>query len=219
MQATLTPCGYEMSVVKLGESPIKTSAVNMITWVIPSTSQEPEAAMRFMNMMYTDDRIINLLNWGEEGIDYVVQEDGTFNYPEGMDAANHKYHMEITWLFGNQYACGVWNDDPDLRKKALEINKNASFSDNFGFIADSTGLDTQIAGMNSAVNEYVAGLICGVTDPETTIPDMISKMKAAGSDELVAAVQEQLNAWGAFSAKKIRCRMKTERTKNTYEDG
>lgn len=44
-------------------------------WVVPKTSTNPEAAMKFLELMYTDEDIINLLAIGIEGRDYVVSAD------------------------------------------------------------------------------------------------------------------------------------------------
>lgn len=46
-------------------------------WVIPVTSKNQAAAMKFLNLMLTDTRIGNLFSWGIEGKHYVVKEDGT----------------------------------------------------------------------------------------------------------------------------------------------
>jgi putative aldouronate transport system substrate-binding protein len=45
------------------------------------------------------------------------------------------------------------------------------------------------------INEYFPGLQTGSMDPETELPKFIQKLKAAGIDKIVAAEQEQLNAW------------------------
>lgn len=44
-------------------------------WVVPKTSTNPEAAMKFLELMYTDEDIIDLLAIGIEGRDYVVSAD------------------------------------------------------------------------------------------------------------------------------------------------
>lgn len=78
-----------------------TGNVNTLNWVIPVTSQEPEAAMKFMNMMYTDERIVNLLNYGQKDVDYIIKADGTLTFPDGKDIGSVGYHFETSWLFGN----------------------------------------------------------------------------------------------------------------------
>lgn len=57
-------CQQEMVPVEIARTPLTTWNVGTITWTIPVTAREPEAAMKFLNMMYTDERIVNLLNYG-----------------------------------------------------------------------------------------------------------------------------------------------------------
>ena len=194
--AFITKADYPVTIIEVCELPLTTSNVNTLNWVIPVISDEPEAAMKFMNMMYTDERIVNLLNYGQEDVDYVVNEDGTFSFPEGMDIDSVGYHFDASWLFANQFLAGVWEgDEPTLREEALEINENATYSPLFGFAASSSGMDTQLAGILSAYNEYANGLQCGAMDVETNLPAFQSKLKAAGIEDVVSNVQSQLDTW------------------------
>ena len=146
--------------------------------------------------MYSDKEIIDLLNYGIEGINYTVNEDGTYGPVTGDTTSSSSYPLNLTWLFGNQYLSGVWTgDEPDLREQSEAVNANAAMSPLLGFAADATGFDTQISGITSACNEYVAGLTCGVSDPEEILPQFNEKLKAAGIDELAAHVQGQLDEW------------------------
>lgn len=193
---TIDRCVYDMTVIKTCSQPIATSAANTITWAIPVTSKAPEAAMKFMNLMYTNEDIINLLNYGIEGVHYIVREDGIFDYPEGVDATTCAYHIESTYLFGNQFLAGIWNgDDPDIRKKAQEINDLAEFSENFGFAADIKDFSMEISSISSAYNEYYKSLMCGTVDADVELEKFNEKLNAAGIDRLVDGVQEQLDLW------------------------
>ncbi|MBB5266052.1 putative aldouronate transport system substrate-binding protein [Catenibacillus scindens] len=194
--AFVTKAQYPVTIIEVCDTPLSTSTINTLTWTIPVTSKEPEAAMEFLNLMYTDERIVNLLNYGQEDVDYVVKEDGTFAFPEGVDISSSGYHFETSWLFGNQFLAGVWEgDEPTLREEALTINENATYSPIFGFAASSAGMDTQLAGILSAFNEYANSLQCGAMDVETNLPAFQEKLKAAGIDDVVANVQGQLDAW------------------------
>ncbi len=54
-----------------------TTCASRDLWVIPSASSMPEKAMEMLNLMYTDPDIVNLLQYGIEGVHYTMQEDGT----------------------------------------------------------------------------------------------------------------------------------------------
>lgn len=44
-------------------------------WVIPSTSEHAEAAMKFLNLMYADASVVNLIQWGIRGRHYEVTDE------------------------------------------------------------------------------------------------------------------------------------------------
>ena len=56
-------CGMPMTCVLVKEPMMSTSNCTKFVWTVPSSATEPEAAIEFMNMMYTDERICNLLAW------------------------------------------------------------------------------------------------------------------------------------------------------------
>ena len=58
---------------------------------------------------------MNLLNWGEEGTDYVVEdeENGIINYPDGVTADNAGYSFNCGWELPNQFIAYKWDgSDP-----------------------------------------------------------------------------------------------------------
>ena len=189
-------CGYEMLMVKIYSQPVTTSNVNQLNWGIPVTAREPEAAMKFMNLMFSNADIVNLLNYGIEGTDYIVKEDGTLDYPEGMDATNTLYNMNETWLFGNQYLAKCWTGlAPNTRETSKEINERAQLSPLIGFTVNTDNISTEITNMTSAYNEFVRGFNSGVLDVDSQLPVFISKLEAGGIDSIITEVQGQLDTW------------------------
>ena len=188
--------GHEMVIVRLGSCVVSTGTINTINWVMPVTAEEQEGAMKFLNLMYSNKEIIDLMNFGVEGVDYVVKEDGTYTFPEGITADNAEYFDNLTWLFGNQYLSGVWEGaDPDTREVSKQLNENPPVSELLGFVANPANLENQISAITGIYNEYFRGLSCGVYNVDETLPEFRAKLEAAGMDEVVAAVQEQLDAW------------------------
>lgn len=195
---TVAQSGYEMTVLKIASAPVSTSTVNTIVWTIPVTSREPEAAMKFLNLMYSNKEIIDLLNYGVEDVHYLVQEDGTYNFPEGVDSNNAGYFINMTWEIGNQYLAGLWDgSNPQTREISAADNENPLLSPLIGFVADSTGLENEITAVTSVYNEYYKGLNCGILDLETELPAFNEKLKSAGIDKMVESAQTQLDAWYA----------------------
>lgn len=188
--------GEPMVSVALSERYTTTSLVQTAQWCIPHNSTEPEAAMKFLNLLFTDEKLINLFDWGIEGKHYVKTADGHITYPEGVNSENTGYSLGLGWIFGNQYLSYVWEgDDIDVYDQLKEFNQTAMKSGAFGFVYDNSKVKTEVAAVNNVLNEYRAGLEFGVLDPETALPEFLSKLETAGIDKIIAEKQSQLDAW------------------------
>lgn len=193
---TVSQSGYDMTVVKVASAPVTTSTVNTINWTIPVTSKEPEAAMKFLNLMYSNKEIIDLLNYGIKDVHYIVQDDGVYTFPEGMDMNNSGYFINMSWEIGNQYLAGLWTgSDPKTREISAKDNENPEISSLLGFTTNSTGLENEITAVTNVYNEYIKGLGSGILDIETELPAFNEKLKGAGIDKMVETAQTQLNEW------------------------
>lgn len=188
--------GEPMVSVALSERYTTTTLVETAQWCIPHNATEPEAAMKFLNLLFTDEKLINLFDWGIEGKHYVKTDDGHITYPEGVNSENTGYSLGLGWIFGNQYLSYVWEgDDIDVYDQLKEFNESAMKSGAFGFVYDNSKVKTEVAAVNNVLNEYRAGLEFGVLDPETALPEFLSKLETAGIDKIIAEKQSQLDAW------------------------
>ncbi len=168
-----------------------------IRWVIPNTAQEPEAAMTFLNMMYTDARIVNLLAWGTEGENYVIQNDetGIIAYPEGKDRNNVDY-VNPLGLYGNQslrYYMGsdeLWREQEAYSAGAVPVGMEYA-----AFSFDSTSVTVERELVQQVLNRYLPVLESGCVDTDAVYPEFISALKEAGIDTVIAEKQRQLDAF------------------------
>ena len=185
--------------VKLADGRIGTGGLQQFVWFLPVSCDEPEASVKFMNLMYTDERIVNLLNYGIEGKHYEVKEDGTIGFPEGVTAENSGYYMGgLTALIGNGFLAKPWEGaDPNTQELAKAEMNNAEYSPLMGFALDTAALgDIYTALCPIANQEYGPALFCG-SAPDGYYDEFIQKMKDAGLDEYLDMVNEQIQAWAA----------------------
>jgi putative aldouronate transport system substrate-binding protein len=188
--------GTTMITISISEPYALTSTLQAIEWTIPHNSKIPEKAMQFMNLMYTDPDIVNLFDWGIEGVHYVKASDGTIDYPEGVTAMNSGWNLNQGWMFGNQFLSHIWKgDSTTLWKDVDNFNKVAVQSKAIGFTFDASKFKTEMAALNNLKEQYKFGLESGSMDPEVMLPEFISKLKAAGIDEVIAEKQRQLDEW------------------------
>lgn len=190
--------GVEMVAANLTQPTTTTTNVSSAMWGIPYSSTMPEKAMDFLNLMYSDKDIINLLDYGIEGTHYVVKSDNVIDYPEGVDAQSSGYSMNMGWLFGNQFLSYVFNgDDPKLWEQMDQFNDSSFKSKALGFTFDIEPVKSEYAAVSNAVTEYQLPLETGSVDPDKVLPEFISKLKAAGIDKIIAEKQKQLDEWAS----------------------
>lgn len=194
--------GKEMVQVGILPATTNTTVVQSIQWTIPEICEYPEKAMQMLNLMYSDETVMNLLAWGIEGKHYQILDSGLIDYPEGVTGETSGYNLNYGWMFGNQFITYVWNgDSPTIWEDTDAFNKNAKKSAAFGFAYDSANVKNEVAACSNVVSEYGVSLTSGLVDPETAIPEFVKKLEAAGIDKIIAEKQTQLDAWAAENGK------------------
>lgn len=189
--------GHDMTIVEIATNPVQTGSIAKFTWAVPVTSKNPEGAMKFLNLMYTDERIVNLLNYGLEGTHYKTNADGTIGFADGIDGTNTTWGLTTSFLFGNQYLAKVWEGDMlDIREKTKQVNDNAEMSPLLGFSFDNTSVTNEISALTNVISQYRPSLQSGIAAPEK-LDEFIAALKAAGLDKYLTTVQTQLDAFNA----------------------
>lgn len=189
--------------VELGFCAIETPkkvTTSLITnlWNIPATSQHPEAAMKFLNLLETNAELANLLAYGEEGVNYQVLEDGTYDFIEGQDASSAAYYPNYSQALPNYYLTGVWNGGvTNIKELVEERDSRTEVSPAYGFLFDSTSVTNEVTACTNVVSQYTGALESGAVDVETVLPEFIQALKEAGIDTIIAEKQAQYDAFRA----------------------
>lgn len=191
--------GYEFEIVKFRDYPIKNcQTYNNVNFSIAQNSENPEKTMEVLDYLYGSPELMNLLNWGEEGVDYVMEdeENGIINYPEGISSENVGYSLNLGWELPNQFIAHKWTgSDPQLWEKMEEFNDSAKNSTAVGFFFNNSEYENEIAALSNVVKQYSVSLNSGSADPEVYIPQFLEALEQAGINEVIAAKQEQFDAW------------------------
>lgn len=198
-------CGYFMSSAPSMNSSIRralrTSDYVVGTqpfggWVIPYTAKEPEAAMRFMNLMYEDVTIANLVQWGIEGTHYQVvdAENGIIGFADGVTAETSGYYNTLG-LYGDMSQTYVW--DPEVKRADYEAytekcKKNPYKCCGFHYMP-TEDKQAKLAAIQSVSTQYLPSLESGSVDVDEYLPKMIEAFRAAGLDDIIADEQAQLD--------------------------
>jgi len=165
---------------------------------IPVTSQNPEAAMKYLNLMHSDATLVNLMLFGAEGTNYTKIDDNTVEVTP--DANWYGVHGGA-WTVGNtllQYV--TKGEDPQKNALLQSYADDAVATASLGFRFVKDNVADQIAAVDAVVAELANPLMCGQVDPddpEKGIEALKTALTDAGMDAIIAEVQTQYDAWKA----------------------
>ena len=168
-----------------------TSGVGQSLTAVGVNSRYPEMAVQVYNLAYSDPEFVNLMIYGIEGVNYnkisdteveVIQDSNYARPLETFTLAN----QFITWVEEGAYPADIWDQNQ-------AFCEDATPSELFGFIFDSSNVKNEVANCSAIYEEYKYPLLCGAVDPETTVPELIRRMEEAGSAKIIEEMQRQVD--------------------------
>ncbi|WP_373231722.1 ABC transporter substrate-binding protein [Cohnella sp.] len=188
--------GMGLEVVQIATPFTSTTDATSALIAFSRTSKDPERAMMFMNLLYSDPKLLNLLINGIEGTHYVVKEGNIIDFAPGLDAATSGYPVTMNWMIGNLPMTHVWaSEDPNKWQSYIDYNNSAEKSRALGFAFNTEPVKNEIAAASNVEKEFKFVIVTGSVDPEEYIPKYLEKLKAAGMDKIIAEKQKQLDEW------------------------
>ena len=190
-------CGFDLTYVKVADSVCGTDATYKFGFGVPVCASDPEAAVKFLNLLYTNSDIENMLAWGLPGRDW-EEKDGEGVYPEGVNSDNCQFHMG-DYLNGNQFITIPWEGSgADFRDVQKAYQDELVYSPYMGFAADTEEVTTEATACFQIIEQYRKQLASGSSgDWEGVLKEMNDKLAANGIDKIVETYQTQLDAWVA----------------------
>lgn len=182
---------YEIEVIPTNDPLITRASVQSAMTSISATSKNPEKAIQLIELMETDQYLLNLLCYGIEGRDYEKDPDNENRINRSSDS----YYV-AEFLVGNQllaylqpsYEDTVW-EETDAENKAAPVDPNNGFSFN------QDPVKTELTNLNSVSNEFTNVLSNGLDDPEATFQKQQEKRELAGLQKVMEEIQNQYDAW------------------------
>lgn len=188
--------GTELVEVQIAKPFTSTTDATSALLAVSRTSKNPERAMMFMNLLYNDKDLMNLIVNGIEGKHYVVKSGEIIDFAPGLDSATTGYPNGKNWMLGNLPLIHVWaNEDPKKWQAYIDYNKSAEKSRALGFAFNAEPVKNEIAATGNVEKEFKNVIVSGSVDPEVFIPKYLAKLKTAGSDKIIAEKQKQLDEW------------------------
>lgn len=177
--------------------PLATSGdVTTYMWHISSFCKDPAAAMRVLNVLYTDVEAAQLVGQGIKDENYVDNGDGTISYPEGKTLFDCGWGPNGSALWPNITLCTPYDyQGATMYEDMQKQNETAAKSLALGFVFDSTPVADQVAACTQVVAQYYTPLMLGEVSKDEALGEFNQALKDAGIDEIVAEKQRQLDDW------------------------
>lgn len=191
------PDGLTQSVFVDGWS--DSTNITALTYGINALSKNPDEAWTMLEALYCDTDVQQLLINGIEGVHYVDNGDGSISYPEGVTSTTSTYG-EGTMYWSLPYANADVTPNTDLGPATffsdlIEFNNACKPSVATGITIDTEALGVvdEYAACLNVKDKYYNGLMNGILDPETTLPQAHQEMVDAGIEKICAAKQQALD--------------------------
>jgi putative aldouronate transport system substrate-binding protein len=185
--------GYDVYAVPMAMPVLSTGSIDAALTAISRTSENPERAMMLINLMQTDEQLLNLLTFGIEGVDY--KKTGG----KSIEVIAKTPYAGKAWAIGNQFlAYTLPGQAADVWEQTKKLNSSATPAPTIGFSFDNNPVKTELANMNAVSDKYVNIFNFGMVDNYAEMYDKyIAEMKSAGLDKYKVELQKQVDAWKA----------------------
>jgi len=164
---------------------------------VSATSPHPEAAIQFLNWVYSSQENMDLVQSGVKDVHWKDTGKNTKDYLAKNENGSPTYELPY-WLLGhvemNRYPT---NTDPARLERRTTIADDAVNSITIGFTFDPTNVASQYANCIAELKTSVYPVMHGVVKYEDGYDKMLASMKAAGLDEVVAEYKRQFDEWRA----------------------
>lgn len=155
---------------------------------ISANSDHKAEALKYLQLVNTDQKLRDMLQYGEEGVDF------SYVSPKVVKRLTDTWGV-AGYAEGTFFDMATLNDAPaDQWDQVKKLNDEAISSTCLGFTPDVSSLSTEIANITTVLNKYQSELLTGTSDPEKMVPQIVSELKNAGMDKVITELQSQLDA-------------------------
>lgn len=163
--------------------------------VISRNSKDPARAMMFLNLLFSDKQLKNVLDWGIEGKHYKKIGENQIDFADGVTAETSGYTGLAQWAMGgSQFLDYLWaNENPDKWKKMQEFNDSAKSDKALGWTYSQDAVKTEVASLATVGKTYGEPIGEGIVNYDKYYPKMKSAMEKAGVQAVIDNAQKQLN--------------------------
>lgn len=173
---------------------ITNATVTSYMWGLNINSERPDKAVDFLNFLYSNAEVANLLKFGIEGVNY--------DFAEGSDSVivlNNTYRVNFLRC-GDEHMMYISQPgDENYVAECAAYDASAKVSPLVGYMFNDEDFQTESSILSAAIKEYLPRLQSGSCESEEAVLKLIdefnAKLRAGGIEDVIAANQEQINAY------------------------
>ena len=190
-------CGMRLYGAQLDDTNYATTdSTSGMLWCIPSVSEHQEAAMKFLNELYVNADLANLVCSGIEGKHYVKNDDGTIDFAEGLDAFTTGWPSGMGTFWPNITITYPWvPNSADYYDSWTASNDTAKKSPAMGFTFNTSPVSDEIAACTNVITQYYNSVVLGIGNRDELLSQFRQELHDAGIDAIIAEKQKQLDEW------------------------
>lgn len=163
---------------------------------IGAYSKNAERAMMFIELMYNDQEVYDIVMNGIEGVTYEKDEATmTKRVPDGIDPGTIALKNLAMGFSTTKYELGSMNDSPKLNELKEEYASYVVFPELAGYSIKQDSISAELAAIKSVVDEFKTPLEKGVTAPTEGLEALKQKLKDAGVDKVMEEINSQITAY------------------------
>lgn len=159
---------------------------------LSATSENPVRTMRFLNLLYSDPVLSNMIVYGVEGVHYNLNKDGRVEQIADSGYDMYPYQYMLGNIFMNKLKVG---EDEKKHEKLKAFNESAVYNPLNGFWVDTTDFELERVQLNSVVAEFRNQTTFGIFDYDEIYPKYEKKLKEAGIDRAYESVSAQVKTF------------------------
>ena len=167
-------------------------------WQISTVCKNPDAAMKLLDLMYTDENVARFFALGIEGVTYKVDENGCAWYADGVDVNTVGWNLSAPWFYPNECLSLPFETDYKEYYSAMEAlwsDDSIQYSNGMGFVFDNSAVYDQAAACAATVDEYRTALLMGQVNVDEYLERFRSELEANGINDVIAEMQKQYDAF------------------------
>ena len=164
---------------------------------IAATSKNPERALMVYDLLRNDEEIYRLMMYGEEGVQYVINEDGTYSRPESYNSTTDSVSFNWWWGRNDDLELHYAGYDWDAIEAMYAEESAAAIAYPYGQVVfDLTEVQPYIDNLSNVYNTYMPQIVFGMeaSDPADYVAEFRAALQAAGIEVVMEEVQRQLDA-------------------------